>query len=68
MGYSEETLQDVKMFGILQQCSHWLHCILCILYSIHCICYWYHLYWDRRARDCMVVGLTTTSAISAYCH
>jgi hypothetical protein len=37
MGYSEETLQDVKMFGILQQYSRWLHCILCILYYIYTI-------------------------------
>ena len=25
-------------------------------------------YWDRRGRDRMVVGFTTTCAISAYHH
>ena len=34
------------------------------VYPLFYICYWYHIYLDRRDR--MVVGLTTTYSISAY--
>jgi len=41
-------------------------CIVLTYMMIYCnVCKWF---WGRRGRDRMVVGFTTTYAISAYHH